>query len=177
MGIIIKSVIFDFPKDGVKIPSKIFLLSHQILNRKVMSKVENNSKVKVHYTGRLEDGNQFDSSQGREPLAFTVGAGQMIPGFEKAVIGMMLNESKTVNIPCDEAYGQRNEQLIQEVPKSALPAEINPYVGQQLVSQTQSGQQIPVTITSVKSETVVVDANHHLAGKDLIFDIEVVEIA
>jgi FKBP-type peptidyl-prolyl cis-trans isomerase 2 len=142
-----------------------------------MSKVENNSKVKVHYTGKLESGEQFDSSQGREPLAFTVGAGQMIPGFEKAVIGMELNESKTVNIPSAEAYGERNEKLIQQVPKSALPPDIQPYVGQQLVSQAENGQQIPVTITAVETETITVDANHQLAGKNLVFDIEVVEIA
>lgn len=141
-----------------------------------MSKVETNSRVKVHYTGRLENGNEFDSSRDREPLSFTVGAGQMIPGFEKAVMGMELNESKTVNIPCKEAYGERNEQLVQKVSKNALPPEINPYIGQKLVSQTQSGEQIPVVITDVTDETVTVDANHQLAGEDLIFDIQVVEI-
>ncbi|MEM7549344.1 MAG: peptidylprolyl isomerase [Bacteroidota bacterium] len=141
-----------------------------------MTKVVDQSKVKVHYTGKLESGEVFDSSEGREPLAFTVGTGNMIPGFEKAVLGMSLEESKTVNIPPAEAYGERTDALIQEIPKSALPPDLQPEVGQQLVSKTPEGQDIPVVVTDVTNENITIDANHHLAGKNLVFDLKVVEI-
>ena len=142
-----------------------------------MSQVKNNDTVKVHYTGKLEDGQVFDSSIERgEPLQFTVGQGQIIPGFEKGIIDMKVNEKKTVNIPKAEAYGETNEQLIQEVPKSQLPQDMKPEIGMGLVSDGPNGQKMNLIVKDVKQDSIVVDANHPLAGKDLIFDLEVVEI-
>ncbi|WP_209401799.1 peptidylprolyl isomerase [Pseudozobellia sp. WGM2] len=142
-----------------------------------MSQVKNNDTVKVHYTGKLEDGQVFDSSVERgEPLQFTLGQGQLIPGFEKGLIDMKVNEKKTVNIPKTEAYGETNEQLIQEVPKSQLSDDIEPQVGMGLVSQTPNGQEINLIVKDVKDDSIVVDGNHPLAGKDLVFDLELVEI-
>ncbi len=141
-----------------------------------MSTVKANDTIKVHYTGKLNDGRVFDSSVDREPLEFTLGQGQLIPGFEKGVIDMAVNEKKTVNIPSAEAYGERREEMMQEVPKSQLPPEIKPEVGMGLVSQTPEGQEMRLTVAEVKDESIVVDANHPLAGEDLIFEIEVLEI-
>lgn len=142
-----------------------------------MSQVKNNDTVKVHYTGKFEDGQVFDSSVERgEPLEFTLGKGQLIPGFEKGLIDMKVNEKKTVNIPKEEAYGETNDQLIQEVPKSNLPDDVEPQVGMGLVSENPNGQKINLLVTDVKESTIVVDGNHPLAGKDLVFDLEVVEI-
>ncbi|MUH34258.1 peptidylprolyl isomerase [Zobellia amurskyensis] len=142
-----------------------------------MSQVKENDKVKVHYTGKLATGEVFDSSVERgEPIEFTMGQGALIPGFEKGLIDMKVNEKKTVNIPKEEAYGEPKAELIQEVPKSQLPEDVEPKVGMGLVSQTQSGQEINLLVTDVKEESIVVDGNHPLAGKDLIFDLEVVEI-
>ncbi|MGB3587504.1 MAG: peptidylprolyl isomerase [Tunicatimonas sp.] len=133
--------------------------------------------VQVHYTGTLPDGSEFDSSRKRnEPLQFTLGKGQMIAGFEKAVNGMSVGDSKQVNIPSEEAYGEVKKEMIMEVSKNDFPPDITPAVGQQLAVNAQ-GQQVPVTITDIKNDKVVLDANHPLAGKDLIFDIELVEIA
>jgi FKBP-type peptidyl-prolyl cis-trans isomerase 2 len=139
-------------------------------------KVESNSKVKVHYTGKLEDGSVFDSSVDREPLEFTMGQGQLIKGFENAVLGMAEEESVTVTIPAAEAYGEVNEQLIQQVQKDILPDDLKPEVGMQLMSHLPNGQQIPVTVVDVDDEMITVDANHQLAGKDLTFEIQVVSI-
>lgn len=133
--------------------------------------------VKVHYTGKLTTGEVFDSSEGREPLQFTVGGGQMIKGFDQAVDGMGINEKKTVTIPSAEAYGDHNAELIQEVPKNQLPEEMKPEVGQKLVATNEQGHETYVNVTAVTEETITVDANHDLAGKDLVFDIELVEIA
>ncbi len=141
-----------------------------------MSKVKANDTVKVHYTGTLSDGEVFDSSREREPLEFTMGQGMIIPGFEKALIDMSVAESKTVNIPSAEAYGDYRNDLIHEVPRSQLPEEIKPEVGMPLMSQTPEGQEIRLTITEVKESTIMVDANHPLAGKDLTFELELVEI-
>ena len=135
-----------------------------------------NDKVKVHYKGTLSNGEIFDSSEGREPLEFTLGGGQVIPGFDNGVMGMKIDESKTINIPAEEAYGEARAELIQEVPKEHLPAEIHPEVGMQLMSQAPNGQQIPLIITEVKDETITVDANHPLAGKDLTFELTLMEI-
>ena len=135
-----------------------------------------NDKVKVHYKGTLSTGEIFDSSEGREPLEFTLGGGQMIPGFDKGVMGMQIDESKTINIPAAEAYGEAQPQLIQQVPKAQLPTEINPQVGMQLMSQHPNGQQVPVMITEVAEESITVDANHPLAGKDLTFEVRLVSI-
>ncbi|MBK5192889.1 MAG: peptidylprolyl isomerase [Flavobacteriaceae bacterium] len=141
-----------------------------------MSLVKENDTVKVHYTGKLADGQVFDSSEGKDPIEFTLGQGQLIPGFEKGLINMKLNEKKTINIPKDEAYGDSREDLIQEVQKSELPEEIKPEVGMGLVSKSQDGREMNLVVAEVKEESIVVDGNHPLAGKDLIFDLEVVEI-
>ena len=130
----------------------------------------------MHYTGTLDDGSVFDSSEGREPLAFTVGAGNMIPGFEKAVLGMKLNETKKVTIPCDKAYGPVRDDLIQELNKSILPEGLNPQIGQKLQSQDNEGRSFIVTVKQVKETTIVIDGNHELAGKDLQFEIRLVEL-
>ena len=141
-----------------------------------MSLVKENDTVKVHYTGKLADGQVFDSSEGKDPIEFTLGQGQLIPGFEKGLIDMKLNEKKTINIPKDEAYGDSREDLVQEVQKSELPEEIKPEVGMGLVSKSQDGREMNLVIAEVKEESIVVDGNHPLAGKDLVFDLEVVEI-
>lgn len=139
-------------------------------------KVELNKNVSVHYTGKLKDGSVFDSSVDREPLNFTVGEGKLIPGFEQGIVGMQVNEKKLIEIPSNEAYGDVRNDLIQEVAKTNLPPELNPEVGMQLQSNAEDGSTLLVTIVKVEDKSVVVDANHPLAGKDLIFDIEVVDI-
>ncbi|MCM5662961.1 FKBP-type peptidyl-prolyl cis-trans isomerase [Galbibacter mesophilus] len=141
-----------------------------------MSQVKENDTVKVHYTGKLEDGQVFDSSLEREPLEFTLGQGQLIPGFENGILNMSVNEKKTINIPSSEAYGDVREELFQEIPKSELPENIEPQKGMGLVSRTPEGREIQLVVADVKNESIVVDANHPLAGKDLTFDIEVLEI-
>ena len=142
-----------------------------------MSKAETGNTVKVHYTGRLNDDTQFDSSAGRDPLEFTLGTGQVIPGFEEAVTGMSIGDSKTVTIPAEQAYGPHHDDLILVVERSQIPAHINPEVGQQLEIHQQDGRAAAVVITEVTDESVSLDANHPLAGQDLIFDLELVEIA
>lgn len=141
-----------------------------------MSKVKDGDTVKVHYTGSLEDGSVFDSSQEKEPLEFTLGSGQLIPGFEKAVQGMGEGDSTKVTIPADEAYGEPREDLIISVPRENLPDDVEPEVGMQLQVNQPDGQAIPVRITDIGNEEIKLDANHPLAGKDLVFDIELVEI-
>ncbi len=128
--------------------------------------------VQVEYTGKLTDGTVFDSSVGRDPLEFTQGAGQMIAGFDKAVLGMKVGQSKTVTIPAAEAYGSPREDLIMEVPRTQLPPGLTPAVGLKL--QSSSGS--IVTITQVSDNTVTIDGNHQLAGKDLVFEIKLVSI-
>ncbi|MFT5257823.1 MAG: FKBP-type peptidyl-prolyl cis-trans isomerase 2 [Polaribacter sp.] len=141
-----------------------------------MIQVSENSTVKVNYTGKLADGQVFDSSEGKEPIEFTLGQGQLIPGFEKGLIDMKLNEKKTISMPKEDAYGEINEALIQEVKKSELPQEMEPKVGMGLVSKSPDGQEMNLMVIEVKEESIVIDGNHPLAGKDLIFDLEVVEI-
>lgn len=143
-----------------------------------MSKVKEGDTVKVHYTGKLtEDGSVFDSSREREPLEFTLGEGQLIPGFEQAVVGMEAGDNTTVEIESDDAYGERREDLELEVSKSDLPDNIDPEVGMQLqMQQQENGRAIPVQITAVEDDFVQLDANHPLAGKDLTFDIELLEV-
>ena len=141
-----------------------------------MSQVKENDTVKVHYTGKLTDGQVFDTSEGKEPIEFTLGQGQLIPGFEKGLLDMKVNEKKTITIPKEEAYGEPREDLVQEVEKSQLPDEIKPEVGMGLVSRTPDGREMNLVVAEVKEETIVVDGNHPLAGKDLVFDLEVVEI-
>ena len=142
-----------------------------------MSQAKSGDTVKIHYTGTLGDGSEFDSSAGREPLEFALGGGQVIAGFDNAVDGMSVGESKTVTIPPGEAYGDRHEQLLQEVPKTSLPDDMQPEVGMQLQSQSPEGQIMNLVIAEVADESITVDANHPLAGQALTFAIELVEIA
>ncbi len=132
--------------------------------------------VKVHYTGTLEDGTVFDTSLEREPLEFTLGAGKMIPGFEEAVKGMQIGQSKTVTIPADKAYGPHRDERILLIEREQLPEDLNPEVGQRLQMQQTVGPTIPVIVIEVTETAIVVDANHPLAGKDLTFEIELLEI-
>lgn len=141
-----------------------------------MTEVKSGDTVCIHYVGTLTDGTQFDSSQGREPLEFVVGASQIIPGLDRALPGMTVGEKKTVNVPADEAYGQADPNARHSVPRDQIPADIPLNVGTQLQMRTQDGQAIVVTVVDVTDEAVVLDANHPLAGKDLVFDIEVVSI-
>jgi len=141
-----------------------------------MSQAKSGDTVKIHYTGTLDDGTQFDSSSGREPLEFEVGSGQVIPGFEKAVEGMAVGDTKTVNIPAKDAYGPRHDEMIQEVPKSALPDDVEPQVGMGLQARRADGAMLDLTITEVGEESITVDGNHPLAGQALNFDLELVEI-
>jgi len=145
-------------------------------NQKKMEQVKDGDVVKVHYTGKLTNGEQFDSSTGREPLEFTVGAGQMIKGFDAAMPGMKVGEKKTINILPEDAYGVKDEQAIIEFPKENIPKEMKPEVGMQLQLRNENGQPFPVTIAEIKDDVIVLDANHSLAGKELVFDIELVEI-
>ena len=142
-----------------------------------MKQAQKGDNVQVHYTGKLNDGSVFDSSQGREPLAFTVGAGQMIPGFDKAVVGMTIGDKQTITIPSVEAYGERREDLVVSIPAENIPEDMNPQVGDRFAINQPDGQQIPVVVTALDAEKITLDANHDLAGKDLIFDIEMVEIS
>jgi peptidylprolyl isomerase len=142
-----------------------------------MSQAKNGDTVKAHYTGTLDDGTEFDSSSGGEPLEFMLGSGQVIPGFESAVEGMEVGDSKSVRIEADDAYGPRHDQLIQEVPRSALPDDLNPEAGMTLQSKTPDGNVTMMKVTEVTDESITVDANHPLAGEALIFDIELVAIA
>lgn len=141
-----------------------------------MKQAQSGDTVRIHYSGTLSDGTQFDSSDGREPLEFAVGSGTVIPGFEKAVEGMAAGEKKSVTIEPDEAYGPRHEQLVQDVPKEALPDDVEPDVGMQLQGKSADGQVMNLTVTGVADESITVDANHPLAGEPLTFDIELVEI-
>jgi peptidylprolyl isomerase len=142
-----------------------------------MKQVKEGDVVKVHYTGKLVNGEQFDSSVGREPLEFTVGAGQMIKGFDDAMPGMNLGEKKTINIAPEDAYGPRSEEAIIEFPKENVPADMVLEPGMPLTLANQAGQPVPVIVVEVKEDIIILDANHFLAGQELIFDIELVEIA
>ncbi len=142
-----------------------------------MQQVKKGDTVKVHYHGKLTDGTTFDSSEGREPLEFEVGGGMVIPGFDAGVTGMTIGEKRTILIPADEAYGPKQEDMIMEFPKERFPADMVPEAGMQLNMSNGSGQNFPVVIVEVKDEVVILDANHPLAGEDLSFDLELVEIS
>ncbi len=142
-----------------------------------MEVAKKGNRVKVHYTGKLQDGTIFDSSIEREPLEFVVGDGNMIKGFDQAVEGMQKGETVTANIPSTEAYGERRPDMLVEVPIDQVPENINPAVGQQLSVQQANGQTMPVVVTAVAEDKITLDANHPLAGKDLTFEINLVEIA
>ncbi|MET4129586.1 peptidylprolyl isomerase [Roseovarius sp. MBR-6] len=141
-----------------------------------MTQVKAGDTVRIHYTGTLSDGETFDSSQGRDPLEFTVGSGQIIPGLDAAIPGMSVGEKKIVEVPAEDAYGQADPSARQAVPRADIPAEIPLDLGTQLQVQTPQGQVMPVTVVEVTDEQVVLDANHPLAGRDLTFAIELVEI-
>ncbi len=141
-----------------------------------MAQAKYGDTVKVHYTGRLDDGTVFDASVEGDPLQFTIGSGQIIPGFEQAVVGMNPGESKTVKIPAEEAYGQRRDDLILEIDKNQLPEGLKPEIGMQLQSRQPDGSIIVLTIADIRESHITLDANHPLAGKDLTFDIQLIEI-
>ena len=141
-----------------------------------MKVVDKNDNVSIHYKGTLSDGQLFDSSEGKDPLTFEVGSGQVISGFDKAVVGMKVDESKVFTVPSTEAYGEVKDDLLYQVPVSSIPAELNPHEGQRLVSNLEDGREIPVTVKSLKEDIITLDANHPLAGKDLTFDIKILEI-
>jgi peptidylprolyl isomerase len=141
-----------------------------------MTQAKNGDTVKIHYTGRLQDGTVFDSSSEREPLQFNIGSGQVIPGFEEAVTGMKIGEKKTALIPFDKAYGKRDPSMVMVVDRKHVPAEIDPEVGQRLQVGSPTGELIAVTVIEVNVENITLDANPPLAGEDLTFDLELVEI-
>ncbi len=137
--------------------------------------VSNGDTVSVHYTGRLESGETFDTSEGRDPLTFQVGAGQLIPGFDQGVVGMEEGDKKTLTISPEEGYGPRNEQMVQTMPRAQVNAP-DVAVGQVLGLETEDGRQFQATVTALEDETITLDFNHFLAGKTLLFDIEVVGV-
>jgi len=141
-----------------------------------MAEAKSGDTVRIHYTGTLGDGTQFDSSAGRDPLEFALGGGQVIPGFDSAVTGMSVGAQKTVTIDPDDAYGQRHDQLVQQVPRDTLPEDIDPAVGMQLQSQSPDGQIMNLVIVEIAEESITLDANHPLSGQALTFAIELVEI-
>ena len=142
-----------------------------------MVQAQSGDTVRIHYTGTLSDGSEFDSSQGREPLQFTVGSGEVIPGFDQAVQGMEPGTSKEVTIPAAEAYGEHRPDMVIEVGREQFPQDLDPEVGEQLQLRQPDGQALVVTVSELDDETVTLDANHPLAGEDLTFAIELVEIA
>jgi peptidylprolyl isomerase len=141
-----------------------------------MGQVKEGDVVRVHYTGKLTNGEQFDSSVGKEPLEFTVGAGQMIKGFDAAMPGMNVGEKKTISIAPEEGYGLKSEDAIIQFPKEHVPAEMVLQPGMQLTLSDPEGNPVPVVVVEVKDDIIVLDANHFLAGEQLIFDVELVEI-
>jgi FKBP-type peptidyl-prolyl cis-trans isomerase 2 len=141
-----------------------------------MQQVKSGDKVKVHYHGRLTNGETFDSSEGRAPLEFEVGSGMVIKGFDEGVTGMSVGDKKTINIPVDEAYGPKSEDMMIDMPKDRFPDDMEIEKGMQLMMSNDSGQNFQVTVSEIKTDSVVLDANHPLAGQDLVFDLELVEI-
>lgn len=141
-----------------------------------MANAKDGDTVHIHYTGRLDDGSVFDSSEGRDPLSFTVGSGQVIPGFDEAVRGMAPGDSRTTRIPPEEAYGEQQEELKLAFPRSNLPEGMDPQVGETLQMSTPEGQAIQVRVVETSEEALQLDANHPLAGEALTFDIELVKI-
>ena len=142
-----------------------------------MTQAKNGDTVKIHYTGKLSDGTVFDTSNNKDPLQFTVGKGQVIEGFDEAVTGMVVGETKTAEILCDKAYGPRNDNMIIVVDKKQVPPELKPEVGQRLEVGSASGEMLAVTVIEVGEENITLDANPPLAGEDLTFDLELLEIA
>lgn len=141
-----------------------------------MQQVKEGDKIKVHYHGTLSNGEIFDSSKGREPLEFTVGAGQVIKGFDEGVKGMQVGDKKKIDIPVGDAYGEKNNEMLIEFPMAQFPPDMKPEKGMQLMMNNGAGQSFPVVVADVKEDSVILDANHPLAGQDLTFDLELVEI-
>ena len=141
-----------------------------------MAEAQTGDTVRVHYTGKLEDGTVFDSSEGREPIQFTLGERQVIAGFEEAVVGMTPGESKSATVTPDQAYGPHFDEMVVVVERDQFPAHLDPQVGQRLQIRQAEGQSISVTVTDVSEANVTLDGNHPLAGQDLTFDIQLVEI-
>ncbi len=142
-----------------------------------MAAVANGNTVQIHYTGTLSGGDVFDSSEGRSPLEFTVGSGQVIPGFDTGVMGMNVGEKKTFTIPCAEAYGVSDPRMVQDVPRSEMPADMQIEVGMRLSASGPDGRELQLVVVDVSDDVVRLDANHPLAGEDLTFAIEVVSIS
>ncbi|MEZ4971222.1 MAG: peptidylprolyl isomerase [Flavobacteriaceae bacterium] len=141
-----------------------------------MGRVKENDTVKVHYTGKLNNGQIFDSSLERDPIEVTLSQGQLIPGFEKELVNMEVNEKKTINVSKEEAYGDIMEELFYEINRSELPEDIKPEIGMMLMAKNPDGTENQLRITDVKEESIVIDANHVLAGQDLTFELELVAI-
>jgi FKBP-type peptidyl-prolyl cis-trans isomerase 2 len=141
-----------------------------------MTQVKAGDTVKVHYEAKLANGTVLDSTHRRDPIAFTIGAGEVIPGFEQAIVGMNAGELRTIHVSADKAFGPHHKELVQEVPPDLFPAELEPEVGQRLQIPRRDRQPLKVTVTEVSESSVALDANHPLAGQDLIFDIQLVEI-
>lgn len=140
-----------------------------------MTQAQAGQQVRVHYTGKLDDGTVFDSSTGNDPLTFTLGSGEVIPGFDKGVVGLAVNESRTVKIPAAEAYGPYQPGMVVELPKTEIPSHLKLKPGQRLQIKTPNGV-LAVTVTAETDTTITMDGNHPLAGKDLTFDLQLVEI-
>lgn len=141
-----------------------------------MQQAKKGDKVKVHYHGKLTNGETFDTSSGRDPLEFEIGSGSVIKGFDDGVRGMEVGQKKTINIPVEEAYGSRSDDMLIEFPKERFPKDMQIEEGMQLMMSNGTGQNMPVIVTEIKENSVILDANHPLAGEELIFDIELVEI-
>ncbi len=141
-----------------------------------MQQAKNGDKVKVHYHGKLTNGETFDSSTGREPLEFEIGGGMVIKGFDKGVTGMSVGEKRTINIPVEEAYGSLNPDLVIDYPKDRFPEDMELELGMPLMMSNASGQNFQVVVTEIKDDLVTLDANHPLAGQDLVFEIELIGI-
>ncbi len=142
-----------------------------------MTEVKKGDNVKVHYTGKLVDGTVFDSSQGGEPLEFAVGSGQVIPGFEEGILGMKVGETKVVQVPVEKAYGERNDEMVIQAPIEQVPPDLNPEPGMRLEMGGANGEILRVVVTEITDTHITLDANPPLAGKDLTFEIELVECA
>ena len=147
------------------------------LTKEKQMAIQNNDNISVHYTGTFEDGEVFDSSRERGPLSFEVGAGQMIKGFDDAVVGMDVGESKQITLAPEDAYGHRNEEMLVELPTTSFPEDMELEMGLQLQLTNQNGQPVPATVVQIGDENITMDVNHPMAGKTLVFDIEIVEVS
>jgi len=142
-----------------------------------VAQAKQGDEVQVHYTGKLEDGTVFDTSEDGEPLSFTIGENRVIPGFEEAVTGMEPGDSKTTEVDPEQAYGEHREDMVMEMERDQIPEDVDPEVGQQLQLRLENGQTVPVLITALGEDSVTIDANHPLAGRKLIFDIELLDVS